>query len=95
MLILSSVASICCASEAQKQMPLQMPLNYWELTRNSAVVLKGTVKSVNSYVTLTVSLVLKGENESATVKFATPKISENIKFVDCFPRIPRFAAGKQ
>jgi len=70
-------------------------LNYWELTRNSAVVLKGTVKNVNAHVTLTVSLLLKGEMESATVKFATPKILEGIKFVDCFPRAPRFAAGKQ
>lgn len=91
MLILSSTASICAAFEVQKE----IQLNYWELTRNSAIVLKGTVKSVNAYVTLTVSLVLKGEIESVTVKFATPKISEDIKFVDCFPRVPRFAAGKQ
>lgn len=88
-MILSGATSICDAYEAEKEM---YPLNYWERTRNSAVVLKGTVENVNVYVTLTVSLVLKGENESATIKFATPKISENIK---CFPRIPRFTAGKQ
>jgi HEAT repeat protein len=91
-LILSGAASICDAYEPKQK---QVPLNYWELTRNSAVVLKGTVKNVNAYVTLTVSLLLKGEMESETVKFATPKITEGIQFVDCFPRVPRFAVGKQ
>lgn len=92
MLILSSVASICCASEAEKQ----MPLNYWELTRTSAVVLKGTVIRVDANVTLAVSTIFKGKDVPETIQFAAPAVrKEQARVIICGgPRILRFVAGE-
>lgn len=59
------------------------------------MVLKGTIKSVNSDITLAVDFVFKGNIKSETIKFVAPKISASIKFKTCFSEVANFITGNQ
>lgn len=84
-------ASTCSAFTERVAWP-----NCWELTRTSAVVLKGTVIRVDANVTLAVSTIFKGKDVPETVQFAAPPIpEEQHRVIICGgPRVLRFIAGK-
>jgi len=72
------------------------PLNYWALTRQSAVVVWGTVTTVDTDVTIKVARVLKGSEALTTVAFPCPPIPDIPHGVEIRhgPRVLKFAVGE-
>jgi len=61
-------------------------LNYWNLTRDSDVVIKGTITNIDTNISMAVSSIYKGDNIPKIISFAAPSAQKNL-YSEYFSRL--------